>query len=139
MVLSPIYVGAQWQISEKVNLGAAYEFPDNGAVAMGRAGAFAAKADDGTAIYYNPAGLAIQATGVHVGASFMFASRCFSRRIRSIARLPATRTTHGSAYAETFFQRTSARAIVSWAMSSEICASPVLLKARLYTLRPYKV
>jgi long-subunit fatty acid transport protein len=45
--------------------GAGYEFPDNGAVAMGRAGAFAAKADDGTAIYYNPAGLA-QQEGLHV-------------------------------------------------------------------------
>jgi long-subunit fatty acid transport protein len=46
-------------------LGAGYEFPDNGAIAMGRAGAFAAKADDGTAIYYNPAGLA-QQDGLHV-------------------------------------------------------------------------
>src|SRR5262249_42850227 len=44
---------------------AGYEFPDNGAVAMGRAGAFAAKADDPTAIYYNPAGLAAQ-EGIHV-------------------------------------------------------------------------
>jgi long-chain fatty acid transport protein len=45
--------------------GAGYEFPDNGAVAMGRAGAFAAKADDPTAIYYNPAGLAAQ-EGLHL-------------------------------------------------------------------------
>ena len=44
---------------------AGYEFPDNGAIAMGRAGAFTAKADDGTAIYYNPAGLA-QQEGLHV-------------------------------------------------------------------------
>lgn len=42
-----------------------YEYPDNGAVGLGRAGAFAAKADDGTAIYYNPSGLADQ-TGLRV-------------------------------------------------------------------------
>ena len=47
---------------------------------------------------------------------------CF--RTRSIARFPATRTTHGSAYAETFFQRTKARANVSWAMSSDSPRSP---------------
>ncbi|MBM4397184.1 MAG: outer membrane protein transport protein [Deltaproteobacteria bacterium] len=37
-----------------------FEFPDNGVVAVGRGGAFAAKADDLTAIYFNPAGLAGQ-------------------------------------------------------------------------------
>ncbi len=36
------------------------EIPDNGAQALGRGAAFVAKADDGTAIYYNPAGLARQ-------------------------------------------------------------------------------
>ncbi|MCA9544822.1 MAG: outer membrane protein transport protein [Myxococcales bacterium] len=36
------------------------EYPDNGARALGRAGAFAARADDPTAIYYNPAGLGRQ-------------------------------------------------------------------------------
>jgi long-chain fatty acid transport protein len=36
------------------------EYPDNGARALGRAGAFTARADDPTAIYYNPAGLARQ-------------------------------------------------------------------------------
>ncbi len=35
-----------------------FDFPDNGTVALGRAGAFSVKADDPTAIYYNPAGLA---------------------------------------------------------------------------------
>ncbi len=37
-----------------------FEYPDNGAVPMGRGSAFAAKANDGTAIYYNPSGLAQQ-------------------------------------------------------------------------------
>ncbi len=40
--------------------GAGFEFPDDGAEALGRSGAFAAKADDGTAIYYNPSALADQ-------------------------------------------------------------------------------
>ena len=35
-----------------------FEFPDNGTIALGRGGAFAARADDPTAIWYNPAGLA---------------------------------------------------------------------------------
>jgi long-subunit fatty acid transport protein len=42
-----------------------FEIPDNGAQAMGRGAAFVAKADDGTAIYHNPAGLARQ-RGTHL-------------------------------------------------------------------------
>lgn len=41
-------------------LAGGFEFPDNGVVALGRGGAFAARADDLTAIYFNPAGLAGQ-------------------------------------------------------------------------------
>jgi long-chain fatty acid transport protein len=37
-----------------------FEFPDNGTEALGRGGAFTAKADDPTAIQYNMAGLATQ-------------------------------------------------------------------------------
>jgi len=36
------------------------DYPDNGTEALGRGGAFAAKADSGEALYYNPAGLARQ-------------------------------------------------------------------------------
>ncbi len=42
-----------------------FEIPDNGSEALGRGGAFVAKASDGTAIYYNPAGLARQ-RGTHL-------------------------------------------------------------------------
>ncbi|MBX3201959.1 MAG: outer membrane protein transport protein [Labilithrix sp.] len=42
-----------------------FEIPDNGAQAMGRGAAFVAKADDGSAIYHNPAGLARQ-RGTHL-------------------------------------------------------------------------
>jgi hypothetical protein len=41
-------------------LASGFEYPDNGTVALGRGSAFAAKANDGTAIYYNPSGLAQQ-------------------------------------------------------------------------------
>jgi long-subunit fatty acid transport protein len=41
-------------------LASGFEYPDNGTQAMGRGSAFAAKASDGTAIYYNPSGLAQQ-------------------------------------------------------------------------------
>ena len=34
-----------------------FEIPDNGTRALGRSGAFAVRADDPSAIYYNPAGL----------------------------------------------------------------------------------
>ncbi len=37
-----------------------FDLPDNGTQALGRGGAFVAKADDPTAIYFNPAGLARQ-------------------------------------------------------------------------------
>lgn len=41
-------------------LAGGFEIPDNGTEALGRGGAFVAKADDPTAIDYNPAGLAEQ-------------------------------------------------------------------------------
>ncbi len=61
-------------------LGAGYEYPDNGSVGLGRAGAMAAKADDGTAVYYNPSGLADQ-SGLRIMADGMFsnASIAFQR------------------------------------------------------------
>src|SRR5258708_6850554 len=40
--------------------GGGFEIPDNGTQALGRGGAFTAKADDGTALQYNLAGLAQQ-------------------------------------------------------------------------------
>ncbi len=45
--------------------GGGFEFPSNGAVALGRGGAFTAKADDLLCLDYNPAGL-IKLPGTHV-------------------------------------------------------------------------
>ncbi len=50
-------------------LAGGFEYPDNGTQAVGRGGAFTAKADDLTAIYHNPAGLAGQR-----GTRFLFNS-----------------------------------------------------------------
>ncbi len=59
---------------------AGFAYPDNGVEAMGRAGAFTAKADDGTAIYYNPAGLAEQdGLRITVDANFVNNAITFQR------------------------------------------------------------
>lgn len=57
-----------------------FEIPDNGTQALGRGAAFVAKADDGTAIEYNPAGLARQrGTRLLVDGNFYFESYEFRR------------------------------------------------------------
>lgn len=56
------------------------ESPDNGAYQVGRGGAWLARADDPLAVYFNPAGLVRQSSGVHVGAHLMFMNRCFARQ-----------------------------------------------------------
>ena len=57
-----------------------FEIPDNGAQALGRGATFVAKADDGTAIYYNPAGLARQrGTRLYAGGNLFLHSYEFQR------------------------------------------------------------
>jgi long-subunit fatty acid transport protein len=57
-----------------------FELPDNGAQALGRGAAFVAKADDSTAIYYNPAGLARQrGTRLYAGGNLFLHSFQFQR------------------------------------------------------------
>ncbi|WP_146645875.1 OmpP1/FadL family transporter [Labilithrix luteola] len=56
------------------------DIPDHGTQALGRGGAFVAKADDGTAIYYNPAGLARQrGTKLLANANVYLSSFSFQR------------------------------------------------------------
>jgi long-chain fatty acid transport protein len=57
-----------------------FEIPDNGAQSLGRGATFVAKADDGTAIQYNPAGLARQrGTRLYVGGNLYLHSFEFQR------------------------------------------------------------
>ena len=55
------------------------ESPENGVLQVGRGSAWVARADDPLAAYFNPAGMAWQATGVHLGAHMIFMDRCFTR------------------------------------------------------------
>ncbi len=60
--------------------GGGFEFPDNGSEALGRGGAFTAKADNGTALEYNTAGLAAQGgTRLLLDANLTFHSYSFQR------------------------------------------------------------
>lgn len=57
-----------------------FEIPDNGTEALGRGGAFVAKADDGTALEYNIAGLARQrGTRITLNGNFLFHGTEFTR------------------------------------------------------------
>jgi long-chain fatty acid transport protein len=57
-----------------------FELPDNGTEALGRGGAFVAKADDPTAIQYNPAGFARQrGTRLLLDGHFVMSSYQFQR------------------------------------------------------------
>lgn len=59
---------------------AGVDSPDQGVQAMGRGGAFVAKADDPTAIYYNPAGLAkLRGSRALFHSSFLAESLSFER------------------------------------------------------------
>lgn len=57
-----------------------FELPDLGTQALGRGGAFVAKADDPTALYYNPAGLARQrGTRLLASGNIYFGTATFQR------------------------------------------------------------
>ena len=57
-----------------------FEIPDNGTQALGRGGAFTARADDGTALEYNVAGLAGQrGTRLLLDSNLWFSSYSFQR------------------------------------------------------------
>jgi long-subunit fatty acid transport protein len=58
----------------------ALESPDGGVVQIGRGAAWFVRADDPTAAFFNPAAMAFQASGVHLGAELMFQDRCFTRQ-----------------------------------------------------------
>lgn len=53
--------------------------PANGAVQLGRSGAWVARADDPLSAFVNPAAMVRNANGAHVGSHLMFRSHCFQR------------------------------------------------------------
>ncbi len=63
-----------------------YEFPGDGTRAIGRGGAFSARADDPMAVVVNPAALAaLPGTQLMVSGHLLFAKGCFSRNQPGIA------------------------------------------------------
>lgn len=53
--------------------------PDSGVVQGGRGSAALARSDDPLAAYFNPAAMAFQASGVHLGAQALFPKKCYTR------------------------------------------------------------
>lgn len=73
-------VGLVWFVRSVDASAGGFELPDNGTEALGRGGAFTAKADDGTALQYNIAGLAQQrGTKLMLNANLWFSQYSFQR------------------------------------------------------------
>lgn len=68
------------------------ESPDVGVLQAGRGGAWVARADDPLAAYANPAGLASQPNGAHVGVHLMLLDQCFTRLGPDGKPVPASTT-----------------------------------------------
>lgn len=65
------------------------EYPDNSARALGRAGAFAVRADDPSAIYFNPAGLIRQrGFGILLSSNFVALDHTFEATDDIVSRKP---------------------------------------------------
>ena len=54
-----------------IALGGGFQLNEHGTRAMAQGGAFAARADDPSAIYFNPAGLGFQGSSVYLGTTFI--------------------------------------------------------------------
>jgi long-subunit fatty acid transport protein len=77
MIVAPAMVAST--ASRQARAGG-FEIPDNGTQALGRGGAFTAKADDGTALQYNIAGFAQQrGTRLLLNGNFLFSDLTFAR------------------------------------------------------------
>ena len=66
-------------LAVSISFGGGYQINEHGARSMGMGGAFVARALDGSAIYFNPAGLAFQ-SGFHamIGTTLIFPSTTFT-------------------------------------------------------------
>ena len=54
-----------------IALGGGFQLNEHGARAMDQGGAFAARADDPSAIYFNPAGLGFQGSSIYLGSTLI--------------------------------------------------------------------
>jgi long-chain fatty acid transport protein len=68
---------AAW--SGRASADSGIDSPDSGVVQMGRGSAWVARADDPLAAFFNPAAMAFQSSGVHLGGQLILASKCFTR------------------------------------------------------------
>lgn len=77
VALAPLFGASLWPAAAR---GGGFEIPDNGTEALGRGGAFVAKADDGTALQYNVSGLARQrGTRLTLDANLLLHNTSFTR------------------------------------------------------------
>ena len=78
--LASVCAGASFMATASVAAASSgLDSPESGVEQVGRGSAWLARATDPLAAYYNPAAMAFQATGVHLGAQLMFAKKCFTR------------------------------------------------------------
>lgn len=121
-------------LTPAVSSGAGFEYPDNGAEALGQGGAFAAKADDPTAIYYNPAGIAsMEGVNLLLDANFALHSVRFARKEGSYTRcIPDAEDPSGQRCLQT--SNPSVRDLVEPATENTAGWFPVPFLAATYTL-----
>jgi long-subunit fatty acid transport protein len=92
--LTLCFLGASTLLSPALALAAGMEYPDNGTVATGRAGANAANPDDALAFQYNPAGLAqVIQRGWHLNLDARWAAQA----VKFTSATPGTSSVENSA------------------------------------------
>lgn len=74
-----LVAGLALLVPARASASSVLELPDNGSEQMARGGAWVARASDPLAAFYNPAGLAGQASRVTLQANLVFHDQCFSR------------------------------------------------------------
>lgn len=85
----PLFAALATGVSTPARAGGLY-FSDRGVRPLGRAGSFVAGADDGGAIYYNPAGLAFAGNALLIDAAWLQYSATYQREARFYQTDPNT-------------------------------------------------
>ena len=95
-------LGAAIVTASSAALGAGLYFSDRGVRPLGRAGAFTAGADDGGAVYYNPAGLAFAGHQFLLDASWLQYQATYQRQVLLRQTDPNTGQPTGQEFVQTF-------------------------------------